>query len=49
MFGKSVYNLWVEKYGEEEAIIRAKARKEKSSASLKGKIPWNKSKLNENE
>jgi hypothetical protein len=48
MFGKSVYNLWVEKYGEKEAIIRAQLRKEKSSASLKGRIPWNKSKLNKN-
>ena len=37
MYGISVYNLWIEKYGLEEANKRKELRKQKSSASLKGK------------
>jgi hypothetical protein len=37
MYGKSVYNLWVEKYGVEEANKRNEERHIKLSNSLKGK------------
>lgn len=37
MHGKSVYDLWVEKYGVDEADIRKENRRIKLSASLKGK------------
>ena len=39
MFGKSLYNVWLEKFGKEEADIKLKEWKEKKS----GKIPHNKS------
>lgn len=37
MFGKSLYDLWKEKYGEKEAIERIKKHKENLSKSVKGK------------
>lgn len=42
MYGKSIYEVWVEKYGREEADNREKKRREKLSKSLKGRTPWNK-------
>lgn len=37
MYGISVYNLWIKKYGIEEANRRKEIRKQKLSASLRGK------------
>lgn len=37
MFGKGCYDIWLEKYGKEEADIRKKAMLEKRSISLSGK------------
>ena len=37
MYGKSVYDVWLDKYGEEEANIRLKNMKEKLSIAGKSK------------
>jgi hypothetical protein len=37
MYGKSVYQLWIEKYGIEEANVRKEQQRLKLSNSLKGK------------
>jgi hypothetical protein len=37
MYGKSYYNIWVEKYGKEEADRRQKIKKEKNSIASRGK------------
>lgn len=36
MYGKSVFDIWVEKYGIDEAIIRNEIRKQKVSMKVKG-------------
>jgi len=37
MYGKSVYDMWVEKYGIDEALKREKVRKEKYNKSIEEK------------
>ena len=38
MYGKSVYNLWVEKYGKTEAGKRMKKRNKRAKRSMTGKL-----------
>ena len=42
MFGKTVYKVWLQKYGKQEADRLQKQRCERSSKSLKGKNTWSK-------
>lgn len=42
MKGKTVYSIWVEKYGKEIADKKEKERRYKLSIKGKNKIPWNK-------
>jgi predicted heme/steroid binding protein len=42
MFGKNVFDIWVDKYGLEEAIRKKEEHYKNVSNKLKGRIPWNK-------
>lgn len=42
MYGKSFYEIWLKKYGRDEADKRLLKMKNRCSLSMKGRVPWNK-------